>query len=104
MRRVSVSKSLTTSVPLWQAEASARRIFFFAQDYFGSDGYADGPEKYYMWQPAVGAVWESPRLDFEKHGQLVTDSSLATRIVTPIQEMYRLQPLLLRSLALSPKG
>lgn len=87
-------------LPLWEAERSSRRLFFFARDYFGADGYADGPD-YFMWQPIVGAVWQSTDLDFGRHGKLVTDTVAAGRIIGPLREMYGIQPLVLRSLVVS---
>jgi hypothetical protein len=84
-------------LPVWEAGRSGRRLFFFARDYFGSDGYADGPD-WVMWQPLAGAVWQGPDLNFGQHGRLVTDGAEAARLAAPIREMYRLQPRLLTSL------
>lgn len=89
--------TLAQGVPVWASETLAsRRLFFFAGDYLGADGYGE-PGRFVMHQRPTNATSVSTHFAFS-HDTIVPLGRNVAGLIAPIKTMYSLQQRMLGAL------
>lgn len=77
--------------PLWDKRLDRRMVFFWANHYFGSDGYAEPGGSFAMWNRFRDTVYVGQRLDFRGRPPHTRGSAVYERVTGRFSPMIDLQ-------------
>jgi len=83
---ISEGRDFEAGTAIWNEGLEDRRIFFWASQYFGANGYGSG-ESFSLWNPMLHVTYRSHTLHFTDAAAVPRDSSAHRDIIDRIQTM-----------------